>query len=66
MSLAKVIEVLAEGSTIEKAMESAVEEASRSVHNIRGVYLKDVQAIVKDDAIAKYRVNVNITFVIEH
>ncbi len=66
MSIAKVIEVLAEGSSIENAMESAVEEASRSVHNIRSVYLKDVQAIVKDNAIVKYRVNVNVTFVIEH
>ncbi len=65
MSLAKVIEVLAEGDSVEAAVESAVAEASKSVKNIRSVYVNDIQAIVRDNAVVKYRLNVNITFVIE-
>ena len=65
MSLAKVIEVLAEGDTVENAVENAVSEASKTVKNIRSAYVNDVQAIVRDNTVVKYRVNVNLTFVIE-
>lgn len=64
MSLAKVIEVLAEGSSIEKAVEAAVRDASETVRNIKHVYVNDVQALVSDGSIEKYRVNCKITFVL--
>ncbi len=64
MSVAKVIEVLAEGESIEHAAENAVAEASKSVRNIRTVYITDFQGIVKDGSIAKYRVNAKVTFVV--
>ncbi|HMB92948.1 MAG TPA: dodecin family protein [Rhodothermales bacterium] len=64
MSIAKVIEVLAEGDSIEGAVESGVSEAARTVKNIRSVYVKETQAIVRDNSVAKYRVNLNITFVV--
>jgi len=35
MSLAKVIEVIAEGPTMEEAVENAVIDASKTVHNIK-------------------------------
>ena len=65
MSIAKVIEVLAEGDSIEAAVEGAVAEASKTVKNIRSAYVNDIQAIVRDDAVAKYRVNVKLSFVLE-
>jgi flavin-binding protein dodecin len=65
MSVAKVIEVLAEGDTVEKAMEAAVKDASETVRNIKNVYLEGLQAVVEDEKIVKYRVNVKITFVVE-
>lgn len=65
MSIAKVIEVLAEGPTIEDAAQNAVTEASKSVNHIKHVYLSDTQAIVEDNRIAKYRVNAKVTFVVE-
>lgn len=64
MSIAKVIEVLAEGSSIEKAVENAVEEAGSTVRNIRNVYIAEMQAIVKNGEVKKYRVNTRITFVV--
>jgi len=65
MSLAKVIEILAEGTTIEKAVEAAVKEASDTVRNIKHVYVEGIQAFVEDTKITKYRVNVKVTFVVE-
>jgi flavin-binding protein dodecin len=65
MSIVKVIEVLAEGNTIEAAMESAVKEASETVRDIKSLYLENLQAIVEDGKIVKYRVNVKISFVVE-
>lgn len=66
MSVAKVIEILAEGDSIESAIESAVSEASKSVKNIRHVYVKDFQGLVENGRIARYRVNTKVTFVVDN
>ncbi len=65
MSIAKVIEVLAEGDSVEAAIEGAVAEASKTVNNIRSAYVNDIQAVVRDNAVVKYRVNVKLTFIID-
>ena len=65
MSIAKVIEVMAEGETIHAAIESAVSEASETVLGIKHVYVEGVQAIVEDNKVVKYRVNAKLTFVVE-
>jgi flavin-binding protein dodecin len=64
MSIAKVIEVLAEGDSIEAAIESAVAEASETVRGIKHVYVEGVQAIVEDNEVVKYRINAKLTFVV--
>jgi len=64
MSVAKVIELLAEGDSIEDATESAVEEASKTVDNVQNVYVDDYRAIVRDGSIQKYRINAKVTFVL--
>ena len=64
MSVAKVIEILAEGDSIEAACESAVAEASKTVKNIKNVYVSDMQAIVENNQVQKYRVNAKVTFVV--
>jgi flavin-binding protein dodecin len=65
MSLAKVIEVIAEGPTMEEAVENAVIDASKTVHNIKSVYVENIQGIVEGNSISKYRVNVKVTFVLD-
>jgi len=65
MSIAKVIEVLAEGDSIEAAIQSAVTEAAETVRGIKHVYVEGVQAIVEDDEVVRYRVNAKLTFVVE-
>ncbi len=65
MSLAKVIEVIAEGETMEEAVENAVKQASNTVKNIRSVYCENMQGIVENNRITKFRVNAKITFVLD-
>lgn len=65
MSIAKVIEVISEGETMETAMQNAVKEAGKSVRNIRGIYVENISGVVEDGSITKYRVNAKITFVVD-
>ncbi len=63
MSVLKVIEVLANSNeSWEDATKNAVAHASKSVNNIRSVYVNEQSATVKDGKIDDYRVNVKITF----
>ncbi|MCI0382364.1 MAG: dodecin family protein [Chlamydiae bacterium] len=66
MSIAKVIEVLCEGKSIEDALESGIREASKTVKNIKQIDVKWIHANVQNDRIVKYRVNAKISFVIDH
>ncbi|MFN2107354.1 MAG: dodecin family protein [Candidatus Promineifilaceae bacterium] len=66
MAIVKVIEVLAESdNSWEDATKRAVKEAGKTVRNIRSVYIKDFQAIVRDDEIDKFRINAKISFVVD-
>ncbi len=65
MSIAKVIEVLAEGDSIEAAIQTAVTEAAETVRGIKHVYVEGVQAIVEDNQVVKYRVDAKLTFVVD-
>jgi flavin-binding protein dodecin len=47
---------------LEDATKKAVEHASKSVKNIRSVYLNEQSASVDDGKIGKFSVNVKITF----
>jgi len=63
MSVLKVIEILASSEKgWEEAAATAVKKAANTVKNIRSVYVQDLSAVVNDDNITDYRVNVKITF----
>ncbi|WP_222983228.1 dodecin family protein [Flagellimonas meishanensis] len=63
MAVLKVIEVLANSDeSWEQAAKNALDHASKSVKNIRSVYINEQSASVKDGKIDEYRVNVKITF----
>ncbi|MBP9792830.1 MAG: dodecin domain-containing protein [Flavobacterium sp.] len=66
MSVLKVIEVLS-NSTVswEDATKKAVEKASKSVKNIRSVYVQEQSASVNNNAVTEFRVNLKLTFEIE-
>ena len=58
MAVLKVIEVLS-SSTVswEDATQKAVAEASKTVKNIRSVYVKEQSATVKDGKVLEFRIN---------
>lgn len=63
MSVLKVIEVMANSDkSWEDAAKNAVSHASKSVKNIKSVYINEQSATVKDGKMDNYRVNVKITF----
>jgi flavin-binding protein dodecin len=65
MAVAKVIEVIAESDVgWEDAARKAVAEASETVHNIKGLWVEGMQAVVEGGAIVKYRLNAKVTFVV--
>ncbi|QWX84091.1 dodecin domain-containing protein [Cellulophaga sp. HaHaR_3_176] len=66
MAILKVIEVLASSEkSWEDAAKKAVSQASKSVKNIRSVYINEQSASVDNGEISEYRVNVKITFEIK-
>ena len=63
MAILKVIEVLSNSSkSWEDATKKAVSEASKTVKNIKSVYVQDQSAVVKDGEVAEFRVNLKLTF----
>ncbi|MEO8933525.1 MAG: dodecin family protein [Xanthomarina sp.] len=63
MSVLKVIEVLSNSTeSWEDATRKAVKEASKTVKNIKSVYIKEQSAMVSGDNITQFRVNVKLTF----
>jgi dodecin len=62
----KVIEVLAESDRgWEDAAAQAVANASKTVHGIKSIYLKHLEAKVENNKIVRYRINANISFLLE-
>jgi len=64
--MVKVVEVIAESKeSWDAAAENAVKEASKSVRNIKSLYVQEMQAVVEDGKITRYRMNAKISFVID-
>jgi dodecin len=66
MTMLKVVEILAQSEkSWEDAAQLAVQEAAKTVRNIKSVYIQEMEATVENDRITYYRVNVKISFAIE-
>lgn len=63
MAVMKVIEVLANSDkSWEDATKKAVKQASKSVKNIKSVFVQSQSAVVNDDEVTEFRVNLKLTF----
>lgn len=59
----KVIEVLANSEkSWEDATKKAVKQASKSVKNIKSVFVQSQSAVVFGNEVTEFRVNLKITF----
>lgn len=63
MAIVKVIEVIASSPKgIDEAIQNAVTEASKTIHNIDSVFVKDIKVHVKNAKIESYGVICKISF----
>jgi dodecin len=63
MAIVKVLELLASSTkSWEDAAAQAVAEASKTLKNIRSVYIQDQSAVVKNNKIVEYRITAKLSF----
>jgi len=63
MSVLKVIEILGNSDeSFEDAIQNIVKEVSKTVDEVKSVYVQDMQVTIKDNKIDQYRVNAKVTF----
>lgn len=66
MATLKVLELMANSTkSWEDAAQQAVNEAAKTLHNIRSIYVKDHSATVKGNKIIDYRITAKLSFEIE-
>jgi flavin-binding protein dodecin len=65
-SIAKVIEVIAESETSwDDAVKNALAEASKTVEDIKEIWVSGMKAIVENNKVVRYRITAKITFVLK-
>lgn len=63
MAIVKVIEVIASSEkSFDDATRNALKEASKSVDNIKSIYVKEMNANVSNNEIVSYGVNAKVSF----
>jgi flavin-binding protein dodecin len=63
MAVLKVIEIMASSEkSWEDAAASGVKTAAKTVKEIRSLYVKNMSAVVKNNKITEFRVNLKISF----
>jgi dodecin len=65
MSVVKVIELIAEGDSLEGAIETGVREASKTIRNIKAVNVENIKGLVEKAQVVRYRVDLKVSFVVE-
>ena len=66
MNVAKVIEISAESDvSFEAAIHNGIDKASKTVQNIKSAWVKEQKVIIKDNRVARYRVDMKVTFVLD-
>lgn len=64
-SIAKVIELIAESEeSFDDAVEQALVEAKKTVDGIKSIWVDNMTAVVEEGEIARYRVDVRVTFLV--
>ncbi len=66
MSVAKIIEISCESpKSFEDAVQDGVARASKTIHNIKGAWVKEQSVVIEQNKITRYRVDLKVTFVLD-
>lgn len=65
MSVARITEITSESSSsFDDAIQEGVARATKTLKNMRSVWVKDQSMEIKDEKISLYRVTLKVTFVL--
>ena len=66
MSVARVTEIIASSPKgFEDAVKVGVKRACKTLKNVKGTWVKGQKVIVENGKISEYRVNLEVTFILE-
>jgi flavin-binding protein dodecin len=66
MSVARVTEISAISERgFEDAVQQAIARATKTLRNVEGAWVKDQNVVIEDGNIVGYKVNLEVTFVLE-
>jgi dodecin len=66
MSVATVTEISATSQqSFEDAVQQGIQRANKTLRNIEGAWVKDMNVMIEDGNITGYKVNLEVTFVLE-
>lgn len=66
MSVARITELSATSETsFEDAIQQAISRATSTLRGVEGAWIKDQNVIIQDGNITGYKVNLEVTFVLE-
>jgi flavin-binding protein dodecin len=66
MSVARVTELSATSDTsFEDAIQQAISRATSTLRGVEGAWIKDQNVLIQDGNITGYKVNLEVTFVLE-
>lgn len=66
MSVARVTEIISSSTkSFEDAVNNGVERATKTLHNVKGAWVKSEKVIIEDGKIVEYRVNLQVTFILD-
>lgn len=66
MTVARVTEISASSKkSFEDAVSVGIERASKTLRKVEGAWIKEQKVVVKKGAISEYRVNMQVTFLLD-
>lgn len=65
MSVARITEISASGSSLDNAVQNGVDRATKTLKNVEQVWVKDIKARVANGSVSEYRVDMKVTFVLD-
>ena len=66
MAVARVTEITsASPSSFEDAIQQGIARANKTLRNVRSAWVQEQTVKVEDGAIAEYRVNMKVTFILD-
>lgn len=66
MSVARITEIIASSpKSFDDAVKVGVKRATKTLKNVKGAWVKSQKVVINKDKIVEYRVNLDVTFILD-